>query len=73
VIEGEHSRAQEFDFRAAVHGALESRQPIDLTFGLAAAPWLGNGVPDGLDVAGQGLRECLIELLRARMLPLETQ
>jgi hypothetical protein len=42
---------------AAVHGALERLQPIDLSFSLAAAPRLG--VPNGLAVAGQGSREYL--------------
>jgi hypothetical protein len=30
-----------------------------LAFGLAAAPWFGDGVPDGVDVAGQYSRELL--------------
>jgi hypothetical protein len=59
VIQRQHACRQEFDSRAAVHGALERLQSVDLTFGLAAAPWFLNGVFHGLAVAGQGSREYL--------------
>jgi hypothetical protein len=45
--------------RAAEHGSLEGFQSVDLAFGLASAPWLGDGVPDGVDVAAQHPRELL--------------
>jgi hypothetical protein len=37
VIERQHACLQEFDSPAAVHGALERLQSVDLTFGLAVA------------------------------------
>ena len=51
-----HPCSQELDTRAAVHGALELFEPIDLAFRLTAAPRLRDGVPHGLDVAHQ--RSC---------------
>ena len=55
-LERKHPCSQELDTRAAVHGALERFEPIDLAFRLTAAPRLRDGVPHGLDVARQ--RSC---------------
>jgi hypothetical protein len=52
-FEWEHPCSQELNTRAAVHGALESFEPIDLAFRLTAALRLRDGVPHGLDVAHQ--------------------
>ncbi len=48
--------SQELDTGAAIYGALERLEPIDVAFRLAAAPRLCDGVPHGLDVAHQ--RSC---------------
>jgi acetylornithine deacetylase/succinyl-diaminopimelate desuccinylase-like protein len=42
---GRHSRPQQFDARAAIHGALKRLQAIDLALGLAAAPRFRDGAP----------------------------
>jgi hypothetical protein len=54
-----HPCSQELDTRAAVHGALERFEPIDLAFRLTAAPRLRDGVLHGLDVARQRCCELL--------------
>jgi hypothetical protein len=59
LFQWQHSYPQQFDACAAEHGPLESFQSVDLAFGLATAPWFGDGVPDGVDVAGQYSRELL--------------
>jgi len=59
LVEGLHSRPQQFDSGAAEHRSFEGLQTVDLAFGLAAAPWFGNCVPDGLDVTAQRPRELL--------------
>ena len=55
----QHPRSQQFDAGAAVHGPLEGLQPVDLTFGLSAAPSLGDCIPDGVEVSTQRSRELL--------------
>ena len=55
-LEWKHPCSQELDTRAAIHGALEGFEPIDLAFRLTAAPRLRDGVLHGLDVARQ--RSC---------------
>jgi hypothetical protein len=42
-----HPSAHRFGARATVHRALEGFQSIDLPFGLAVAPALGQRVSDG--------------------------
>jgi len=59
LLDWQHSCPQQFNARAAEHGPLEGFQSVDLAFGLATAPWFGDGVPDGVDVAGQYSRELL--------------
>jgi hypothetical protein len=52
-LEWKHPCSQELDTRAAVYGALERFESIDLAFRLTAAPRLRDGVPLGLDVTHQ--------------------
>jgi hypothetical protein len=53
----QHPRSLQFDAGAAVHGPLEGLQPVDLTFGLSAAPSLGDCIPDGVEVSTQRSRK----------------
>jgi len=48
LLEGQHSRPQQFDAYAAEHGPFEGFQSVDLAFGLTTAPCLGDGVPGPL-------------------------
>jgi len=61
---GRHSRPQQFDARAAVHGALKRLQAIDLALGLAAAPRFRDGVSNRLNIPahrpGAPTRESLL-------------
>lgn len=59
LLDWQHSCPQQFNARATEHGLLEGFQSVDLIFGLATAPWFGDGVPDGVEVAGQCSRELL--------------
>jgi hypothetical protein len=43
-LKWKHPRSREPDTRAAIHGALERFEPIDLSFRLTAAPRLRDGV-----------------------------
>lgn len=52
-IEGAHSRARQRDAGAAVDGALEHAQPIDLSRSLLIAAFLADRVEDGIDVLAQ--------------------
>jgi hypothetical protein len=55
-LEWKHPCSQELDTRAAIHGALEGFEPIDLAFRLTATPRLRDGVLHGLNVTRQ--RSC---------------
>ena len=59
LLDWQHSCPQQFDAPAAEHGTVESFQSVDLAFGLTTAPWFGDRVPDGVDIAGQRPRELL--------------
>ena len=59
LLEWQHSCPQQFDACAAEHGPLEGFQSVYLAVGLATAPWFDDGIPDGVDVAGQYSRELL--------------
>ncbi len=59
LLQWQHSCPQQFNARTTEHGPLEGFQSVDLTFGLATAPWFGDGFPDGVEVAGQCSRELL--------------
>ena len=50
-MERQHPGAQEFGARSTVHRALEGFRSIDLPFGLAVAPALGQRVSDGVDIS----------------------
>ncbi len=41
----QHAQPQKFDIRAAIHLALEELEPVDMTLGLAVAPWQPEGRP----------------------------
>lgn len=58
-FQGEHSRLQQLYAGASVHGAFERLQAIDLPLGLAAAPLLSDGIPDGFNVTAQYPRDLL--------------
>src|SRR4051812_10983022 len=43
-LEWQYAGAKQFDAGSAIHGALQCLEPVDLAFGLAIAPWLGDRV-----------------------------
>ena len=58
-FEWKHSRSQQLNACATIHGALKCLEAIDLSLGLAAAPMFHDGVPDGLDISAQRSRKLL--------------
>jgi len=66
-MQREHPSAEKFSSCAAIHGSLERFQTIDLPFGLTAAPFFFQGIPDGVDIAPQRARETL-HRVKARLM-----
>src|SRR5271166_1792401 len=58
-VDRQHPGSQEFGACATVHRALVGFQSIDLPFGLAVAPALGQRVSDSVDVSPNRAREAL--------------
>ena len=59
LLNWQQSCPQQFNTHAFEHGPLEGFQSVVLALGLDTAPWFGDRVPDGVDVAGQCPRELL--------------
>jgi len=49
----DHASAEEIEARSSVALALDQLEPVNLAFGLTAAPGLGQGSPDGSGVSIQ--------------------
>src|SRR3954452_13090918 len=56
-LEWQYAGAKQFDAGSAIHGALQCLEPVDLAFGLAVAPWLGDRVLHRRQILPQCMHE----------------
>ena len=59
-LQRKHARAEKLCPRPAIHRSFERFQAIDLSFRLAVAPGLSDGISHGVDVALQRASETLL-------------